>query len=200
MRPRSARHEVQPMCGIAGGASTSGRAAPSMPAIVRRHVHAAGPSWSRRRRRLHRRRRRVWATGGWRSSTSRDAGRQPMSSADGRFWITFNGEIYNFLELREAVRSRRATGSVRTPIPKSSWRPTPRTASACLEHLRGMFAFAIWDAQRAVPLHRARSAGQEAALLPARRDGIAFASEPKAFLAEPGFEATAEPAPRSRST
>ena len=32
-----------------------------------------------------------------------DAGRQPMTAAGGRFWITFNGEIYNFLELRDAI-------------------------------------------------------------------------------------------------
>ena len=190
MRPRSARHEVRAhMCGIAGRFNfRSG--APVDAAVVREHVHAARPSRSGRRRRVDSGRRRVWATGGWRSSISADAGRQPMSSADGRLWITFNGEIYNFLELRERARIATATASARTPTPRSCSRRTAQCGAdvprAPARHVR------VRDLGRAASARcssRATAWARSRSTTGSIDDGIAFASEPKAFLAEPGFEA-----------
>lgn len=72
-------------------------------------------------------------------------GRQPMTSADGRFRIVFNGAIYNFRALRDELRS--AGFAFRTDCDTEvllaafiHWR------ERCLNRLRGMFAFAIWDA------------------------------------------------------
>ena len=70
------------------------------------------------------------------------AGSQPMSTPDGRLWLTFNGEIYNYLELREALsdypfRSRSDSEVLLAAYQK--WGP------ACLDRLVGMFAFAVWD-------------------------------------------------------
>ena len=76
------------------------------------------------------------------------AGAMPMASGDGRYWITYNGEVYNFA--RAARRSSRppATASARTPTPRSCSTPTPPGAPACVERFNGMFAFAIWDRER----------------------------------------------------
>src|ERR1700737_2539703 len=72
------------------------------------------------------------------------SGHQPMVSADGRFVIVFNGEIYNHAELRRSL------------APPDGWKGSSDTETlleayrqwgvACLERLNGMFAFAIWDA------------------------------------------------------
>ena len=72
------------------------------------------------------------------------AGHEPMLSADGRFVITFNGEIYNFRELREQLRSRGHTFKTETDTEVllaafSEW------GDDCVTRLNGMFAFAIWD-------------------------------------------------------
>ena len=74
-----------------------------------------------------------------------DAGHQPMSDPEGRFWITFNGEIYNYLELAEELRSlgHRFKGRSDTEVLLAAYR---QWGEACLARLRGMFAFAIWDA------------------------------------------------------
>src|SRR5689334_5977049 len=73
-----------------------------------------------------------------------DAGRQPMTTADGRFTITFNGEIYNFLELRarlEGLGHVFRTASDTEAILHAYRQYGPE----CVTYLRGMFAFALWD-------------------------------------------------------
>jgi asparagine synthase (glutamine-hydrolysing) len=72
------------------------------------------------------------------------AGAQPMSTADGRLWLTYNGEIYNYLELRDQLteypfRSRSDSEVLLAAF--QTWGP------ACLDRLVGMFAFTIWDEQ-----------------------------------------------------
>jgi asparagine synthase (glutamine-hydrolysing) len=114
------------------------------------------------------------------------AGHQPMTSANGRYWITFNGEIYNYRELRArlesaGVRFRTATD---TEVLLAAYETY---GAACLPMLRGMFAFAIWDTvDRALFLARDR-VGKKPLYYVKDRDGIAFASESKAFLADPAF-------------
>jgi asparagine synthase (glutamine-hydrolysing) len=72
------------------------------------------------------------------------AGHQPMSSPDGRFTITFNGEIYNFHELRRSLQQRGATFTTQTDT-EVILRAFELDGAACIAQLRGMFAFAIWD-------------------------------------------------------
>lgn len=76
-------------------------------------------------------------------------GHQPMSTPDGRYWIVYNGEMYTYREVRRelealghAFRSDSDTEVILHAY--AAW------GEACLEHLRGMFAFAIWDTAEAV--------------------------------------------------
>jgi asparagine synthase (glutamine-hydrolysing) len=72
-----------------------------------------------------------------------EAGRQPMSDRSGRYHITFNGEIYNYLELRQELQSvhefRTRTDTEVLLAAYEKW------GAACLDRMIGMFAFAIWD-------------------------------------------------------
>jgi asparagine synthase (glutamine-hydrolysing) len=114
------------------------------------------------------------------------AGRQPMSAAAGQVWITFNGEIYNFHDLRAALEKRghRFHSQSDTEVLLAAYL---EHGVSCLNHLRGMFAFAIWDARtRSLFMARDRL-GKKPLHYHVDRDGIAFASEPKAFLGDPGF-------------
>ena len=72
------------------------------------------------------------------------AGHQPMSNSDGRYSITFNGEIYNFQELRETLISQGEKFHSQTDT-EVILKLYQRIGSDCVQHLRGMFAFAIWD-------------------------------------------------------
>jgi asparagine synthase (glutamine-hydrolysing) len=72
------------------------------------------------------------------------AGHQPMSTADGRYWITFNGEIYNFQQLRRYFLSQGEQFHSQTDT-EVILKLYQKMGSHCVEHLRGMFAFAIWD-------------------------------------------------------
>ncbi len=114
-----------------------------------------------------------------------DAGRQPMTDGNG-LWISFNGEIYNFLTLRAELegygyRFRTATDTEVILAAYRKWR------GECLPRLRGMFALAIWDARdRSLLLARDRL-GKKPLYYRVDRDGLVFASEPKSFLAERSF-------------
>ncbi len=72
------------------------------------------------------------------------AGHQPMSTADGRYWITFNGEIYNFRELRHTLVAQGEQFNSQTDT-EVILKLYQRFGSSCVNQLRGMFAFAIWD-------------------------------------------------------
>lgn len=117
-----------------------------------------------------------------------DAGRQPMPNSSRQLWITYNGEVYNFRELKKTLegfgyRFRSATDTEVILAAYEHW------GLDCLQQFRGMFAFAIWnDAERTLLLARDRL-GEKPLYYRLDDEGIAFASEPKAFLAEPTFAA-----------
>ena len=69
------------------------------------------------------------------------SGKQPMTDPAGD-WITYNGEIYNYVELREELGAERFRTTSDTEVILEAYR---RWGHGCLDHLRGMFAFAIWD-------------------------------------------------------
>ncbi|HEU4713605.1 MAG TPA: asparagine synthase (glutamine-hydrolyzing) [Pyrinomonadaceae bacterium] len=72
-------------------------------------------------------------------------GSQPMSDVSGRYWLVFNGEVYNYLELQQELRScysfRTRTDTEVVLASFIKWGP------ACLDKLIGMFAFIVWDEQ-----------------------------------------------------
>jgi len=106
-----------------------------------------------------------------------DAADQPMISADGRFVLTYNGEIYNFRALREELVAQGATftSTGDTAVLFELCRRDPELSF--LPRLNGMFAFALWDAaQRTLTLVRDRN-GVKPLLYAQVDDGVAFASE-----------------------
>lgn len=120
------------------------------------------------------------------------AGHQPMGSPDGRFWITFNGEIYNFLLLREGLerhgvrfRSRSDTEVILALY--------ARHGPACLEQLRGMFAFAIWDRETGTLFAARDRLGKKPLFYHHGPEAFVFASEPKALLQDPDVPAVPDP-------
>ncbi len=119
------------------------------------------------------------------------AGHQPMASPDGRLHITYNGEVYNFLELRAeleraGVRFRSRTD---TEVILALY---AREGVDCLRRLRGMFAFALWDArERTLVLARERL-GKKPLCYYQDGEKLVFGSEPKAILADPDVPAEAD--------
>ena len=95
-------------------------------------------------------------------------GHQPMPDAETGNWIVYNGEIYNFREVR-AELERQGTKFVSHTDTEVVLKAYARWGDACLQKFRGMFAFAIWDATEHRLFSRARSHGDQAALLRAER-------------------------------
>lgn len=114
-----------------------------------------------------------------------DAASQPMVDVSGRYWLTFNGEIYNYIELRnelKAMGARFRTASDSEVILEAYkvW------GTDCVTRFNGMYGFAIWDTS-ARRLFAARDRfGEKPFLFVAKPELFAFASEYKALLTMPG--------------
>jgi asparagine synthase (glutamine-hydrolysing) len=122
------------------------------------------------------------------------AGHQPMASADGRFWIVFNGEIYNFREIRDALEAEGA----------GPWRGHSDTEilleaiarwglHAALTRSVGMFALALWDRHsRSLSLARDRL-GEKPLYYGWHKGSFLFGSELKAIRAYHGWSGSLDP-------
>ncbi len=175
------------MCGITGWADLSGEAAPLQvlermnDAVAHRGPDAKGVFLKETRdghysvglghRRL--------------SIIDLSTGAQPMHSTDGMVTVVFNGEIYNFVELRDELR---ALGCVFVTSSDTEVLICAYQAwgSDCVRRLRGMFAFALWDAGREQLFLARDRFGKKPLFL--RQDGerLLFGSEIKSILGHPG--------------
>lgn len=113
-----------------------------------------------------------------------DTGRQPLSNEDGSVWIVFNGEIYNYQELRAELESRGHLFRTRTDT-EVIVHLYEECGEQCVERLRGMFAFAIWDNNRKRLLIARDRLGIKPLYYWLSQKAIVFGSEIKALLADP---------------
>ena len=166
------------MCGIAGILNSDGRPAEpeELCAITRalahrgpdgEGIHVQGPLG------LGHRRLAILDLG--------ESGKQPMQCVDGRYWVTFNGEIFNFVELRRELESHghRFRTESDTEVIAHAYQ---RWGADCVLHFNGMWAFAIWDVrQRELFLSRDHF-GIKPLFYLAEPNRFVFASELKSFL------------------
>ncbi len=120
-------------------------------------------------------------------------GNQPMFSGDGRYVIVFNGEIYNFLELRGELEKKGCSFRSRTDT-EVILALYALEGAGCLARLNGMFAFAIWDRETGTLfLARDRIGKKPLYYYHGGSDRVAFASEIKPMLHLPGVMRELEP-------
>lgn len=112
-------------------------------------------------------------------------GKQPIYNEDRSKWIVFNGEIYNFQEIRDGLEERGHRFYTKSDT-ETVVHLYDEYGTACVEHLRGMFAFAIWDArEKSLFLARDR-VGKKPLLYSHQVSGdLIFGSEFQALLAHP---------------
>ena len=111
-------------------------------------------------------------------------GHQPLSNEDGTVWIVFNGEIYNYQAIRRELIAKGHTFRTKSDT-EVIVHLYEEYGTDCVQHLRGMFAFAIWDArEQSLFLARDR-VGIKPLYYFADKKFLAFGSELKAILADP---------------
>ncbi|MGC1310343.1 MAG: asparagine synthase (glutamine-hydrolyzing) [Phormidesmis sp.] len=136
------------MCGIAGVLNLSGQEVPGLERrleTMNRLLAHRGPDgegiWPHKNKHVGLAHRRL-------SIIDLEAGQQPMADrpegAAAANWISYNGEIYNYLELRDRIGREQFTTQSDTETILLGYR---RWGQDCLQHFRGMFAFALWDEQ-----------------------------------------------------
>lgn len=109
------------------------------------------------------------------------AGHQPMATPDGRFHLTYNGEIYNFMELREQLSSRGDLFRSRTDT-EVALRSLAVRKQGAMQEWRGMFALALWDTQENDLLIARDRLGKKPLYYADSEQGFFFASELKALV------------------
>ena len=119
-------------------------------------------------------------------------GQQPISNEDGTKWVIFNGEIFNYIELRQQLikQGHRFTTHGDTEVIVHLFE---QYGPKCLEHLNGQFAIAIWD-EKTEELFLARDrCGIRPLFYTRQSDALVFGSEIKALLANPAVSARMDP-------
>lgn len=112
-------------------------------------------------------------------------GHQPLSNEDQSVWVAFNGEIYNYRELRSQLIAAGHTFHTDTDT-EVIVHLYETYGDRCVEHLRGMFAFALWDDRKQRLLLARDRIGQKPLFYRCESDRLLFASELKAILQVPG--------------
>ena len=120
-------------------------------------------------------------------------GHQPIPNEDGSAWVVFNGEIYNYRELREYLLSKGHRFKTQTDT-EVIVHLYEEFGEDCVERLRGMFAFAIWDGRRKTLMLARDRVGIKPLYYSLTKDSLVFGSEVKALLADPEVDAEALPA------
>lgn len=120
-------------------------------------------------------------------------GHNPMPFLDGRYWITFNGEVYNFRELRTELERAGYTfrSQTDTEVVMAAY---DQWGVECLQRFVGMFAFALWDAHRREMLLARDRVGKKPLYYAEYGGRVAVASELKAIVADSSFPRIVDPA------
>jgi len=113
-----------------------------------------------------------------------EGGCQPMASEDGALHITFNGEVFNYLELREELLRKGRRFSTRSDT-EVLLRLYEEEGEECVRRLNGQWAFAVWDARRRRLFLSRDRLGVRPLFYTASGGGFSFASEIKSLLEEP---------------
>jgi asparagine synthase (glutamine-hydrolysing) len=121
-----------------------------------------------------------------------DTGKQPIHNEDETIYVVFNGEIYNFPELKKELEEKGHRFYTKTDTEVLVHLYEERE-ERCVERLAGMFAFAIWDGNRKKLLLARDRIGIKPLFYAYNGTGLAFASEPKALLQLPWVEGNLDP-------
>ncbi len=122
-----------------------------------------------------------------------EGGRQPLSNEDESIYVVFNGEIYNYPELRRQLEKRGHVFRTNSDTEVLVHLYEDYGPELCT-HLRGMFAFAIWDARRRELLLARDHLGQKPLFIYRDNEKLVFGSELKAVLAHPNIDRSIDPA------
>jgi len=121
-----------------------------------------------------------------------EGGHQPLSNEDGTIWITCNGEVYNYRELTAELAGRGHRFGTRSDT-EAILHAYEEYGLGALPRLNGMFAFALWDGRNRRLLLARDPFGIKPLYLWQDAAHLAFASEIKAFLADPAFPRQVDP-------
>jgi asparagine synthetase B (glutamine-hydrolysing) len=121
-----------------------------------------------------------------------ESGKQPMSNEDDSIWITYNGEIYNFPELRKDLINKGHKFKTRSDT-ETIIHSYEEYGFQCLKRLRGMFAFALWDNRKKLLFIARDRIGKKPLYYCFKGSKFMFASELKAILQDKSVQKNINP-------